>query len=131
MAVVEMKRIHVYALKDNRKKILEMLQRKAVLEVNNPEEAQGPFSKTDTASARLTFEKNSQLITGAVETLDAYAPPEKPMLAMLEGRKGIGVKQYEATAQAAPELTKTAGRINALGKRIADRRQKLPGCRPR
>ena len=41
MAVVEMKRIHVYALKDNRKKILEMLQRKAVLEVNNPEEAQG------------------------------------------------------------------------------------------
>ncbi len=125
MAVVEMKRIHVYALKDNRKKILEMLQRKAVLEVNNPEEAQGPFSKTDTASARLTFEKNSQLITGAVETLDAYAPPEKPMLAMLEGRKGIGVKQYEATAQAAPELTKTAGRINALGKRIADQQAEI------
>lgn len=125
MAVVEMKRIHVYALKDNRKKILEMLQRKAVLEVNNPEEAQGPFSKTDTASARLTFEKNSQLITGAVETLDAYAPPEKPMLAMLEGRKGINVKQYEATAQAAPELTKTAGRINALGKRIADQQAEI------
>ncbi len=125
MAVVEMKRIHVYALKDNRKKILEMLQRKAVLEVNNPEEAHGPFSKTDTASARLTFEKNSQLITGAVETLDAYAPPEKPMLAMLEGRKGIGVKQYEATAQAAPELTKTAGRINALGKRIADQQAEM------
>lgn len=78
MAVVEMKRIHVYALKNNRKKILEMLQRRAVVEVDTPEEAslgeaKGPFSKTDTASARQTFEKNAQLITSAVEVLDSYA----------------------------------------------------------
>ena len=46
MAVVEMKRIHVYALKNNRKKILEMLQRRAVVEVKAPEEDggdPGPF----------------------------------------------------------------------------------------
>ena len=60
MAVVEMKRIHVYALKNNRKKILEMLQRKAIVEVNTPEEAQeelsqGPFSRTDTVSALHMF----------------------------------------------------------------------------
>jgi len=130
MAVVEMKRIHVYALKNNRKKILEMLQRKAIVEVNTPEEAQeelsqGPFSRTDTASARQMFEKNSQMITNAVEVLDSYAPPQKSMLAMLEGRKGINAHQYEQTAQAAPELNKTASRINALGKRITDQQAEI------
>lgn len=129
MAVVEMKRIHVYALKNNRKKILEMLQRKAAVEVSSPEEAgleaAGPFSKTDTASARQTFEKNAQLINAAVEVLDSYCTFQKPMLAMLEGRKGIGVQQYEETAQAAPELTKTAARVNALGKKINDQQAEI------
>lgn len=130
MAVMEMKRIHVYALKDNRKKILEMLQRRAAVEVSFPKEtggelAGGPFTQTDTASARQTFEKNAQLISSAVETLDAYSSFKKPLLSMLEGRKGIGVREYEETAQSAPELTKTAQRINALGKRITDQQAEI------
>lgn len=130
MAVVEMKRIHVYALKNNRKKILEMLQRRAAVEVSFPKKAgeelaQGPFAQTDTASARQTFEKNAQLISSAVEVLDTYASFKKPMLAMLEGRKGIGVKEYDETARNAPELTKTASRISALGKRITDQQAEI------
>ena len=120
MAVVEMKRIHVYALKSNRKKILEMLQRRGAVEVNSPDTAGELFSKTDTASARQTFEKNAQLMANAVSILDGYAPPEKGMLSMLEGRKAISARQYEETAEAAPALVKTAGRIVALGKKIAD-----------
>lgn len=127
MAVVEMKRIHVYALKNNRKKILEMLQRKAVVEVDSPEEApkDSPFAKTDTASARLTFEKNSQLIVNAVELLDSYAPPKKPMLAMLEGRTGVSARKVQETAEAAPALTKIASTIVALGKRISDQQAEI------
>lgn len=130
MAVVEMKRIHVYALKNNRKKILEMLQRRAVVEVDTPEEAslgeaKGPFSKTDTASARLTFEKNAQLVGSAVETLDSYAPPQKSMLAMLEGRTGISARQVQQTAEAAPEVTKIAANIVALGKRVNDQQAEI------
>lgn len=130
MAVVEMKRIHVYALKNNRKKILETLQRRAAVEVSFPKEtgeelAQGPFAQTDTASARQTFEKNSQLISSAVEVLDTYASFKKPMLSMLEGRRGIGVTEYDETARNAPELTKTASRIGALGKRITDQQAEI------
>ena len=44
---------------------------------------------------------------------------------MLEGRKSIGVREYDETAQNAPELTKTAGRINALGKRITDQQAEI------
>ncbi len=130
MAVVEMKRIHVYALKNNRKKILEMLQRRAAVEVSFPkgtdeELGQGPFARTDTVQARQTFEKNAQLISSAVEVLDAYVSFKKPMLAMLEGRKGIGVREYDETAKSAPELTKTAQRISALGKRITDQQAEI------
>lgn len=130
MAVVEMKRIHVYAPKSNRKKILEMLQRKAVVEVNIPADgdqsmAGGPFSKTDTASARQTFEKNAQLLSSAVEVLDSYVSFKKPMLAMLQGRKAIDARQYQETADAAPGVVKTAGRIQALGKRITDQQAEI------
>ena len=130
MAVVEMKRIHVYALKNNRKKILEMLQRRAAVQVSFPKETgeelnDGPFAKTDTASARQTFEKNAQLISSAVEVLDTYASFKKPMLSMLEGRKSIGVREYDETAQSAPELTRTAGRISAMGKRITDQQAEI------
>ncbi len=120
MAVVEMKRIHVYALKNNRKKILEMLQRRGAVEVDPPETAGELFSKTDTASARQTFEKNVQLIQNAVTVLDSYAPPVKGMLSMLEGRTAITARQYEQTAEAAPEAVKKASRIAALGKKITD-----------
>ncbi len=120
MAVVEMKRIHVYALKSNRKKILEMLQRRGAVEVDSPGTAEEMFSKMDTASARQRFDKDAQLVANAVSVLDAYAPPAKGMLSMLEGRKAISTRQYEQTAEAAPALLKTAQRITALGKKITD-----------
>ncbi len=120
MAVVEMKRIHVYALKSNRKKILEMLQRRGAVEVDPPENAGELFSKTDTSSARQTFEKNVSLIQNAVTVLDQYAPPQKGLLSMLEGRTAISMKQYEQTAEAAPQAVKKAARIAALGKKITD-----------
>ncbi len=60
-----------------------------------------------------------------MEVLDTYASFKKPMLSMLEGRKSIGVREYDETAQSAPELTKTAGRISALGKRITDQQAEI------
>ncbi len=106
------------------------MQRRAAVQVSFPKETgeelnDGPFAKTDTASARQTFEKNAQLISSAVEVLDTYASFKKPMLSMLEGRKSIGVREYDETAQSAPELTKTAGRISALGKRITDQQAEI------
>ncbi len=120
MAVVEMKRISIYALKSSRKSLLELLQRRGVVEIDTPKKADEFFTKTDTATARQTFEKNSQLLTGAAAILDKYAPPEKGLPAMLKGRTPIGLSRYEETARQAPEMAKTASRIAALEKKIAD-----------
>lgn len=120
MAVLEMKRINIYALKSSRKKILELLQRRGAVEINTPEAAEDLFSKTDTASACFTFEKSIQLLTGAVTLLDSKAPPEKGLPSMLAGRTPISVEQYEEIAGKASAATKTASRITALGKKAAD-----------
>ncbi len=125
MAVLEMKRINIYALKSSRKKLLELLQRRGVLELNTPEQAEDCFSKTNTDSARLTFEKNIQLLTGAVAILDGLSPPEKGLPAILAGRKSISVSDYDATAQEAAAVTKTASRITALSKNIADNKAEI------
>ncbi len=125
MAVLEMKRINIYALKANRKKILELLQRRGVVEINSPKTGSELFSKTDTASARLTFEKNVQLLQNAISVLDGIVPPEKSMLAMLEGRTAITVQQYDQAAQNAPEVTKSASCLVALGKKIADNKAEI------
>lgn len=121
MAVLEMKRINIYALKSSRKKLLELLQRRSVLELNTPEQAEEYFSKTDTDAARLTFEKNTQLLTNATAILDSFSPPEKGLPAMLAGRKPISVADYDATAQEAAAVTKAASRITALSKKISDK----------
>ncbi len=73
--------------------------------------------KTDTASARLTFEKNAQQAVNAVSILDGVSPPEKGLPKMLLGRTPVTLEQYEKTAEAAPVHAKTASRILALDKK--------------
>lgn len=120
MAVLEMQRISIYALKSSRKKILELLQRRGAVEINTPKKAEELFSKTDTASARAAFEKNAELITSAAALLDSKAPPKKGLPAMLTGREAISLERYEQTAENAVDVTKAASKINALGKKITD-----------
>ncbi len=120
MAVLEMKRIDIYALKGSRKRLLELLQRRGVIEVNSPKESSALFAKTDTDSARATFEKNARLLQNAVAVLDRLSPPPKGMPAVLKGRTSITVDQYYEAADNASALTKTASRITALDKKISD-----------
>lgn len=120
MAVMKMKRIGIYALKKDRKKILELLQRKGVVEVHSPREAEELFAKTDTSKARATFEKNAQLLQQAAAILDKYAPPPKELPQMLRGRDPVTPRQVEETARNAGALTRTANQITALEKRVAD-----------
>ncbi len=120
MAKLEMKRISVYALKNSRKNILELLQRRGVVEIDTPKQAAELFSKTDTDAARQTFEKNAQLLLGAISILDENAPPKKGLPAMLTGRVPIDLARYEQTVREAPDFAKTASRISALGKKILD-----------
>lgn len=120
MAVLPMKRINILAMRQERKKILELLQRRGAVEINTPDLDLESFEKMDTSSARGIFEKNAKALNEAVAVLDGLVKPEKGLPAALLGRTPIDVDRYEEIAARAPEVTKTALEINGLQKDITD-----------
>lgn len=63
MAVLQMQRISICALKKNRKAILEKLQSMGVMEVSQFLEEDEDFRRMDTANARSSFERQQPLLT--------------------------------------------------------------------
>ena len=86
MAVLEMQRISICALKKDRKFILEKLQSLGVLEVDHVIGEDEDFKKMDTAGRRQGFEKAAVSADQALELLEKYVPEKKSMFAALEGK---------------------------------------------
>ena len=95
MAVVPMKRVTIAALRKDRKKIMEFLQRRGVMELHNNIPEDEVFRKYDMSDGRQTFLRNRGRAEQALAVLDAYAPEKKGLLASFEGRKPITVEEYE------------------------------------
>lgn len=121
MAVVTMHRVNICALKKDRKRILEELQRLGVVEVCDSRSGE-QFEKTDTAEARTIFEKNAQQARQAALILDDYAPEKKSLFASLEGRKALSLTDYDAYSAERDEVLRVAYRLTALEKEIAEKR---------
>ena len=101
MAVMPMQRIGIYALKSRRKPILELIQRRGVVEIHAEKAEDGYYRQTDTAPANSRFQNNSITLQAALEALDKLEPEKKSLLAPLEGRTPIPLSRYEETAGAA------------------------------
>ena len=74
MAVLQMQRVSICALKKDRKSILERLQSMGVMEVSQVLEDESGFEKQDTQGTRILFEKKE------------YAPEKTSFLSSLEGK---------------------------------------------
>lgn len=94
MAVLQMQRISICALKKDRKAILEKIQSMGIMEMSQVAEDEDGFEKMDTISARQSFEKKASLSESALDILDAYAPEKKSMFASLEGKKLVESDQF-------------------------------------
>ena len=120
MAVAAMKRLELYAMKKDRKAILELLQRRGVVDVQATEETVELFSRMDTSQTCQEMEQDTQLLEQAVALLDQYAPVKKGLLSMLEGRPPISPQDYEQSREKAPAMLEAAKKLLALGKQITD-----------
>lgn len=125
MAVVVMKRMGIYALKADRKKILERLQMENVIEVQTEKDSSEVFSKTDTSSAVQTFDRNIKLLDNAVEILDEYVESPKGLPAMFAGRKPISGSDFNKIEQRSQEVVKLASQLNKLQKEILENQSEL------
>ena len=125
MAVMQMQRVSICALKRDRKAILEKLQTMGVMEMTQVLDDESGFEKMDTQGARTTFEKKANLADLALDILQEYAPEKKSLLSSLEGKKLIEKETYNQVAVQKEEMMDIASRITGWQKEIAECRANI------
>src|SRR5690554_5632023 len=92
MAKVRMKRIEIIALQQDRKNIVERLQRREILEF---EEVGGDeLAKMSVSSNIAQFDKYIETANEAIEILSPYSQRKKGLLSMFDGRREIEKQDF-------------------------------------
>jgi V/A-type H+-transporting ATPase subunit I len=122
MAVLQMQRISICALKKNRKAILERLQELGAIEVDIQLEDDSGYEKMDVSNSRATFEKQAQTADRALEILQQYAPEKAGLLDSLAGKPLIEKEVFEKVAKNRENYAETARRIVGLDRQVAEKK---------
>lgn len=125
MAVLEMQRIGICARKKNRKQILELLQRRGVVEIDTDAAEDDVFVRTDTSGARQIFEKNMQAAENALEILQKYVPEGKGLFASLEGKALVDSERYGRIVAGQDGIIAKARAVDALSREIAENKANI------
>ena len=125
MAVLQMQRISICALKKDRKAILEKVQHMGVMEINHVLEEDEDFRRMDTAGDRLDFEKAASSADQALDVLEKYVPEKQSLLLALEGKKLIAGREYQDVSERKAALLHTVNRILSLNKETAEQRAEI------
>ena len=127
MSVLAMKRVLICSTKQNRKGILETLQRAGAVEIVRNDALQDEiFTRQDTSSAKAIFQKNASLVNQAIGILEEHAPEQKGMLDSLAGRKELTVAEYERKVKDRDESIAACNEIIALEKEYAEALADVP-----
>lgn len=120
MAVLQMQRISITGLKRERKQILELIQRRGVIEITDTIPEDSVFQKMDVSNEEFLFEKTISIIKEAIQILESYSLEKKPLMNVLNGRSNISTKDYEAFSIKHDANLLIAKRICKLVKEIAE-----------
>jgi V/A-type H+-transporting ATPase subunit I len=127
MAVLEMRKVMICAMKENRKGILELIQKKGVLEIREDllqtdEETEAFLSKMNTATQVSIFDKNGALAENALEILQELYPEETSLLSSLEGKKLLNTEEYGQIVADQQNLMNHVNNVLSLKKQIDEKK---------
>lgn len=125
MAVLQMQKISICAIKNDRKAILERLQSFGVMEIKKMEQEDDAFQKMDTMSMRQTFEKNALTADQALEILQTYFPEKKSMFSSLAGKDLKDADEWKRMEHERDRLLEDARQILAYQKEIAEKKANI------
>ena len=120
MAVLQMQRFSICALKKDRKAILEKLQALGVMEIDNSVIEDDSLQKMDTVESRQVFEKQAVMAEHALDVLQKYVPEKTSMLSSLEGKKQVNRWEYEKIVQNRDVMSKRARELVNFNKEISE-----------
>ncbi|WP_316607469.1 V-type ATP synthase subunit I [uncultured Ruminococcus sp.] len=118
MAMLRMQRVNVYALLKYCKDILEDLQRRGVIEIENVDIEDSVFYKDDTSAFQAQYNGIANTAKQAREILAKYAPQKKGLLDSFKGRKQLTRAEYNKLADDAPDILRAAYDILSYQKNI-------------
>jgi len=125
MAKRTMLKADIFALKKDRKAILETIQRMGIIEVTTKKLKSKLFTKIDTSSAVMQFERNIQTATSALRILNEYEKEKTSMLSSLNGRTMMSVDEYYERAAEGEKILKVCYDINAKERKIAEKKAEI------
>ncbi len=120
MAVLQMQRISICALKSDRKAILEELQSLGVMEINNTGIRKKGMKQMDTMESRQVFEKRATQAENALAVLHTYAPEKSSLFSSLAGKPLIDKSDYDSVVARQDALMDSAEQIVRLDKEISE-----------
>ena len=124
MAKLRMKKIELIALLTDSKKIIELLQRRGVVEIsrNNDDE----LDSTNVTAVVGEFEKFRSTVSNALDVLNKYVPEKTALTDMFDGKTevetddfGKGAMQLEKIMIVANEIIKSSNEISESEKSIS------------
>ena len=118
MAKLRMKKIELIAPLTDSKKIIELLQRRGVVEIcrNNDEE----LESTNVTAVTGSFEKFRTTAAQALDVLDKYVPEKAALTDMLGGRTEIEKHDFGKHAMQLEKIMNTAGEILRCSRTVSD-----------
>ena len=125
MAVLQMQKVSICALKRDRKAILEKIQSMGIMEVSQIQEDIQGLEKMNTQTARSMFEKNAASADTALGILAEYVPEKSSMFASLEGKKLVGKESFEQAVERKDKVMSVAASIISQQKKIGEYRANI------
>ena len=118
MAMLKMQRIYIYALIKYCKDILETLQRRGVVEIENMELEDSVFFKEDTSPLQAQYHRSAATAGEALDILSRYAPQKKGLLSSFKGRERLSADDYNRMVDNTQDTLRIAYDIISYQKNI-------------
>ena len=129
MAVLAMKRITICGLRQDRKAVLEEVQRQGVIEVNSVAPDNDVFRRISMPISNSEFDRSIHDSEAALEVLKTYEPEKGGLLASFKGRALMDVARYEGFKSEMPKIQSVIRKILADSKEIAENNAEILRCR--
>lgn len=128
-AKLEMKKIEIAALLKDSKRMIERLQRRGVVELQNIEDEN--LMKLNTAASISQFEKARSTAVSALTVLNRYCPKKSALKDLTFSRRAVEKHEFGKTAEKIDQYMNTAYRINALERKIGESLTDISKCKVR
>ncbi len=120
-----MEHFELCAMRRNRKQILELLQRRGIVELRDLSVDGEVFEKLDTSGAQSLFEKNSETARQAADIVSRYTELKTPALSFLRGRNSWSVQEHEDFCKRRNDVLQQAQDVQAAEREIAEAKAEI------